>query len=70
LQISRNHTIAREFSLPAVREGPAAGECEPQGRHCGGPHRPQKGTAIVLLHTTILVRQYTTDDTVTKMNRL
>jgi hypothetical protein len=44
-------------SLPAVREGPAAGECEPQGRHCGGPHRPQKGTAIVLQHMRILTEQ-------------
>jgi hypothetical protein len=45
-------------SLPAVREGPAAGECEPQGCHCGGPHRPQKGTAIVLQHMSILTADH------------
>jgi hypothetical protein len=45
------------ISLPAVREGPAAGECEPQGRHCGGPHRPQKGTAVVLQRMAILTEQ-------------
>jgi hypothetical protein len=44
-------------SLPTVREGPAAGECEPQGRHRGGPHRPQEGTAIVLQHMRILTEQ-------------
>jgi hypothetical protein len=32
--------------FPAVYGGPAAGEHEPQGRHCGGPHWSQKGTAI------------------------
>ncbi len=43
-----------KISLPAVRGGPAAGECEPQGRHCGGPHCSQKGTTIVLQHMTVL----------------
>jgi hypothetical protein len=49
--------LRENVSLPAVREGPAAGECEPQGRHCGGPHCPQKGTAVVLQHMTILSEQ-------------
>ena len=58
IHIQKPHIRATMFvSLPAVCEGPAAGECEPQGRHCGGPHRPQKGTAIVLQHMRILTEQ-------------
>jgi hypothetical protein len=56
--IQKPHNRATMFvSLPAVREGPAAGECKPQGRHRGGPHRPQKGMAIVLQHMSILTEQ-------------
>jgi hypothetical protein len=56
--IQKPHNREAMFvSLPAVCEGPAASECEPQGRHRGGPHRPQKGTAMVLQHMSILTEQ-------------
>jgi hypothetical protein len=42
----------KNVSFPAVPDVPAAGECEPQGRHCRRPYCPQKGVAFVLQYMT------------------